>query len=183
MHSLSKSRLRTGKPSAATLWQSSTHASLTGCGARALLDLDPVAFFASRQCPGVAIRMSMNWALQQTQTSRPVISGFHSPLEQSVLKILIAAGSPVIAVLARPVAGARLPSKWAELATKGRMAVVSNVVTASRLTGQLAIQRNVLAAQLAKTIVVAHASPGGSLAMQITAWQREGRTIDWVVQA
>jgi hypothetical protein len=63
------------------------------------------------------------------------------------------------------------------------MAVVSNVVTASRLTGQLAIQRNALAAQLAKNIVVAHASPGGSLAMQITAWQREGRTIDWMVQA
>lgn len=43
---------------------------------------------------------------------------------------------------------------------QGRMAVVSQAVAVRRLTGKGATQRNVLAAQLADGIVVAHASAG-----------------------
>lgn len=57
----------------------------TGLGNQALLALPMTAFFASRQCPGTAIRAAMDWALQQAQSKAVVISGFHSPLEQSVL--------------------------------------------------------------------------------------------------
>lgn len=91
-----------------------THHGLTvvGLGAQDLLALPMSAFFASRQCPGIAIRIAIDWALQQAQARRVVVSGFHSPLEQSVLKILIQAHSPVVAVLARPVNGAKLPSEW-----------------------------------------------------------------------
>lgn len=106
MPSLSKNGLIKGNPLAATLWQWDGPPVLTGCGARELLDLELTAFFASRQCPGSAIRAAMDWALQQASAKRAVISGFHSPLEQSVLKVLMAAGSPAVAVLARPVAGA-----------------------------------------------------------------------------
>lgn len=74
---------------AATLWQWDGQPVLTGCGARELLNLELTAFFASRQCPGAAIRAAMDWALQQARAKRTVVSGFHSPLEQSVLKVLI----------------------------------------------------------------------------------------------
>jgi hypothetical protein len=65
-------------------WQKA-HAkhSLTGTGNANLLDLPMTAFFASRQCPGAAIRAAMDWALQQAKAKAVVISGFHSPLEQS----------------------------------------------------------------------------------------------------
>lgn len=131
------------------------------------------AFFASRQCPGTAIRAAMDWALQQARVKRVVISGFHSPLEQSVLKVLLQARSPVVTVLARPVNGAKLPSEWTEPVAQGHMAVVSMATTANRLTSELALARNQLVAQLATDIVVAHASAGGALAGLLVQWQMD----------
>jgi len=58
---------------------------LSGRGASGLLNTPLTAFFASRQCPGAAIRAAMDWALQQARAKQVVVSGFHSPLEQSVL--------------------------------------------------------------------------------------------------
>ena len=143
-------------------WQKA-HAkhSLTGTGNADLLDLPMTAFFASRQCPGTAIRAAMDWALQQARLKAVVISGFHSPLEQSVLKVLIQARSPVVAVLARPVSGAKLPPEWVEPINQGLMAVVSANLTTTRLTSEVAMARNNLVAQLATAIVAAYASPGG----------------------
>ncbi len=155
-------------------WQKA-HAkhSLTGTGNADLLDLPMTAFFASRQCPGAAIRAAMDWALQQARAKAMVVSGFHSPLEQSVLKVLIQARSPVIAVLARPVSGAKLPPEWVEPLNLGVMAVVSANMTTIRLTDEVATARNNLTAQLANTIVVAHASPGGGLAGLVAQWLLE----------
>ena len=64
-----------------------------GVGSVSLLAQPLTAFFASRQCPGVAIRAAMNWAVEQARSKCPVISGFHFPLEQSVLQVLLAAGN------------------------------------------------------------------------------------------
>ncbi len=124
----------------------------------------------------------MDWALQQASTKQAVISGFHSPLEQSVLKVLLAAGSPVVVVMARPVQGAKLPPDWAEPLAKGQMAVVSSVPKAGRLTQKLATERNAEVAQLAQNWVVAYASRGGSLAGPVDQWRLAGQQVDllWV---
>ena len=90
----------------------------------------------------------MDWVLQQARLQTVVVSGFHSPLEQSVLKVLIQAHSPVVAVLARPVSSAKLPPAWAEPLAQGCMAVVSSVSTVTRLTSEAATLRNAQAAQL-----------------------------------
>lgn len=119
----------------------------------------------------------MDWVLQQAKAGQVVVSGFHSPLEQSVLTVLLQARSPVVAVLARPVGGAKLPPAWAEPLAQGRMAVVSSVDAVTRLTTEAATLRNVQVAQLATSIVVAHASPGGSLAGLVARWQQEERRV------
>lgn len=137
----------------------------TGQGNQALLNESLTGFFSSRQCPGAAIRAAMDWALDQARNRQPVVGGFHSPLEQSVLTVLLQAHCPVVAVLARPVAGARLPAEWCEPLAQGRMAVVSAAARSGRLTEALAAQRNEWVAALASQIVVAHASPGGRLAV------------------
>ena len=148
-----------------------------GVGAQSLLDLPITAFFASRQCPGVAIRAAMDWVLQQAKAGQVVVSGFHSPLEQSALTVLLQAHSPVVAVLARPVSSAKLPAAWAEPLAQGRMAVVSSVNTLTRLTSEAAALRNAQVAQLATSIVVAHASPGGSLAALVAQWLQDERRV------
>lgn len=103
---------------------------VTGLGNQYLLALPMTAFFASRQCPGIAIRAAIDWALQQAKTKSVVVSGFHSPLEQSVLKVLLQARSPAVAVLARPVDGAKLPTEWAEPIAQGHLTVVSSATQA-----------------------------------------------------
>ena len=149
----------------------------TGLGAPQLLDQPLTAFFASRQCPGAAIRAAMDWALAQASTRRAVVGGFHSPLEQSVLRLLLEAHSPVVAVLARPVGDARLKPEWETAIAKGSMVVVSCSTQAKRLTSEEALQRNELAARLAERIVIAHASKGGSLARQAETWARQGLSV------
>ena len=119
----------------------------------------------------------MDWTLQQAKTQHAVISGFHSPLEQSVLTVLLQAHSPVVAVLARPMRGSKLPPAWAEPLAQGRMAVVSSATLAKRLTREAAAARNAQIAQLAASIVVAHASPDGSLANLVAQWCQEARQI------
>jgi predicted Rossmann fold nucleotide-binding protein DprA/Smf involved in DNA uptake len=160
-------------------WQISLNGlSLTGVGHQALLAMPMTAFLSSRQCPGTVIRTAMDWAFNQAQKKNVVVSGFHSPLEQSVLKVLIAACSPAVVVLARPVGGAKLPPEWADGVAHGTMAVVSAVVTTTRLTDEVATARNRLAAQLANSIVVAHASVGGALEGLCTQWQAQGRLVN-----
>jgi len=155
-------------------WQKAhTKHSLTGTGNADLLDLPMTAFFASRQCPGAAIRAAMDWALLQARAKAVVVSGFHSPLEQSVLKVLIQARSTVVLVLARPVSGAKLPPEWVDPLSQGLMAVVSANLTTTRLTSEVATARNSLVAQLATIITVAHASPGGKLAGLVAQWGLE----------
>lgn len=159
------------------LWTDGSPDGLTGCGNRDFLAQNPTAFFASRQCPGTAIRAAMDWALQQAQARQVVVSGFQSPLEQSVFKILIAARSPVVAVLARPVQGARLPPEWAEPLAQGHMAAVSWATAPKRLTREEAVRRNAQIAQLAAKLVVAYASPGGGMSTLVAQWREQGRAV------
>jgi predicted Rossmann fold nucleotide-binding protein DprA/Smf involved in DNA uptake len=149
----------------------------SGQGNQDLLALSPCAFLSSRQCPGTAIRAAMDWALARRQDRVPVVSGFHSPLELSVLKVLLQARCPVVAVLARPVSGARLAPDWAEPLAHGRLAVVSAATGTRRLTADLATERNDWVARLAGPIVVAHASPGGRLAALCDVWNSQGRIV------
>lgn len=147
---------------------------LNGVGEQAWLTKPLTAFFASRQCPGSAIRAATDWAIDQARARRVVISGFHSPLEQSVLQLLLQARSPVVVVLARPVIDAQLKPDWKAAIAAGCMAVVSASTETERLTSKQAAQRNELVAQLAESIVIAHASPGGGLARQGEVWASRG---------
>ena len=147
---------------------------LSGIGEPGLLSSHMTAFFASRQCPGTAIRAAMDWALEQASVRRTIVGGFHSPLEQSVLHLLLEARSPVVAVLARPVGNARLKPEWETAIARGSMAVVSCSTQAKRLTTEEALERNELAARLAVRIVIAHANAGGGLARQSASWVSRG---------
>ncbi len=151
---------------------------LLGVGDQRLLEQELTAFFASRQCTGTAIRLAMDWALAQAAKKQAVVSGFHSPLEQSVLTVLLQAKSPVVAVLARPVSEAKLPGDWLEAVQAGQMVVVSREKNAGRLTKTQATLRNDIAAGLAQKIVIAHASPGGQLERSCELWSQAGWPIE-----
>ena len=170
--------IRSADGAAVASWQAERNgAAIAGLGSAQLLQGPLTAFFASRQCPGTAIRAATDWALQQARDSGTVIGGFHSPLERSVLRLLIEARSPVVVVLGRPVAAAALGPSWRSALQAGSLAVVSNTARAQRLTEQMAAQRNELVARLADRIVFAYASPGGGLRQQCARWIAAGREV------
>lgn len=154
-----------------------------GVGEAALLQGSLVAFFASRQCPGIAIRVGTEWALQQARKGVVLVGGFHSPLEQSALRLVLEGGGSAVVVLARPVASASLHSTWRNALTAGKMAVVSASATIRRLTAQAASDRNELVARLADRIVMAYASPGGQLSRQAEGWRIEGLLVESISPA
>lgn len=150
-----------------------------GVGDASLFDQPLTAFFASRQCPGAAIRAAMAWAIEQARSKSPVISGFHSPLEQSVLEVLLTAGAPCVMVIARKLEQSRLPPTWLRALQDGKAAVVSMENTTRRLTAELAARRNDWVAAHAAHIVVAHASAEGNLLRQAMRWGSDGRRVDF----
>lgn len=144
----------------------------------ALLDQPLTGFFASRRCSGRAIRAVMDWAVEQARAKNPMIGGFHSPLEQSVLEVVLAAHAPVVIVIARQLLTASMPVVWREALQAGLASVVSMEDTPQRLTAEQAIRRNHWIAHRAAQIVVAEASPGGSLAACMAQWVSEGRRVN-----
>ena len=166
------------KTSLLSFWK--TNNGEQGLGNAALLNQPLTAFFSSRQCPGSAIRAAMNWSIEQARAKHPVISGFHSPLEQSVLEVLFTAKAPCVIVIARKLEEAQLPAAWLLALEQGTAAVIGMTPTTQRLTAELAARRNDWVAQRAARIVIAHVSTGGGLAKQATMWQEAGQSIEYL---
>jgi len=149
-----------------------------GIGEETLVARSLTAFFASRKSPGSAIRTTMDWAVEQARKKTPLIGGFQSPLERSVLEIVLAAKSPVVIVLARGLDNARLPSPWHTALNDGRAAVVSMTTASQRLSEPIARQRNHWIANHASRIVLGHVDPSGLLAGLVEQWRSDGRTVE-----
>ena len=126
-------------------------------------DLGPsLAFFCSQSCPGDVILKAQDWANARGAEDAPVISGFHTPVERDVLRILLRGGAPVIHVLARSLDGARLSAALRTAEKEGRALIVSPFETTLRqTTARTAEQRNRHILTRANTVLIAHASPGG----------------------
>ncbi|HEU0277030.1 MAG TPA: hypothetical protein VFQ95_04325 [Rhodanobacteraceae bacterium] len=153
---------------------------LHGRGDTNLLFRRLTAFFASRTCPAPAIHAGLAWALEQVRLGATVIGGFHSPLERSVLNLLLEARSPAVVVLARDAASARLPSVWQAAIRRRHLTIVSDAVDISRLDSTRAAARNEAVVALSDCIVVAHIRLHGSLDAQVGIWERKGMRVDWL---
>lgn len=146
---------------------------IAGVGNRDLLDQPLTAFFASRKCSGRAIRAAMDWAVAQARSKTQLIGGFHSPLEQSVLEVMLAAHAPVVIVIARKLNAANLPAAWCDAVQAGTATVVSMEDSTERLTTELAMRRNHWVAHHAVHIVIAEAAPSGTLESCVAQWKSE----------
>ena len=99
-------------------------------GNKDLLDRELVAFFASRNSPSEAFAIARQWAYEISKTDKVVISGFHSPLEKEVLRILLEVKHPVVIALGRKLYK-RIPQEYIDALNEERMLIL-NVCTALR---------------------------------------------------
>ena len=70
-------------------------------GNKDLLGLPKTAFLCSRRIPAGAVLTCYDWAIEERDAGRCVISGFHSRIEKDVLHYLLKGAQPIIIAPAR----------------------------------------------------------------------------------
>jgi predicted Rossmann fold nucleotide-binding protein DprA/Smf involved in DNA uptake len=149
--------------------------SLWALGNLDILRTKPLALFCSRKCPGKLILQTYDLAQKWRDAGTTVVGGFHSPMEQECLKILLRSPHPVVICPARSLPK-RLPAEWKRPLTEGRLLLLSAFSeSVRRATEESAHQRNLVVAALADRIFVAYAEPSGKtefFCREIVAWGR-----------
>ena len=135
-------------------------------GDAAILDRPKVALFCSVKCPGKLILDTYDLAKRFRDEGVTVISGFHSPMEQECLRILLRSPHPVIWCLARGLYR-QIPSEPVDCrpaVAEGRLVMVTPFPdTVRHITAKTATTRNRLVVEMASAVVVAHAAPGSKM--------------------
>jgi predicted Rossmann fold nucleotide-binding protein DprA/Smf involved in DNA uptake len=99
------------------------------------------------------------------RAGRVILSGFHSPLEQQVLRSVLRRQGRVVKVLARGMAQYHPPELELEPLEQGRMLVLSAFPErVQRTTRETSLARNRLVLALATDLIIPHISPNGGLA-------------------
>lgn len=145
-----------------------------------LLALPKTAIFCSARCPGDVILGAYDQASRWRDAGRCVISGFHSPVEQECLRILLRGSPPIIICPARALPK-RILADWQKPLGEGRLLILSAFTEVkNRPTAGLASRRNEIVAALADEGWFAHVTPGGkneSLCRKLAQWNLPTTTI------
>ena len=144
-------------------------ARIVGAGETALLDEPLLGLIASRECPGHVLLETLERVPEWVKAGRVIVSGFHSPLEQQVLRSLLRRKGRAVKVLARgfgdQCADYRPTPIEREPLTSGRMLVISALApSVTRTTRATALVRNRLVLALASEIIVPYVAAGSPLA-------------------
>lgn len=135
-------------------------------GDATILDRPKVALFCSVKCPGKLILDTYDLVKSFREKGVTVISGFHSPMEQECLRILLRSPHAVIWCLARGLYR-QIPSEPVDCrpaVTDGRLVMVTPFPdTVRHITAKTATTRNRLVVEMASAAVVAHAAPGSKM--------------------
>ena len=143
-------------------------ARVVGAGETALLDEPLLGLIASRECPGHVLLETLDRLPEWVKAGRVIVSGFHSPLEQQVLRSMLRRNGRVVKVLARGMTNYRPASEEREPLTTDRMLVITACPPeARRTTRETALARNQLVLALAVDVLIPHVADGSPLATLI----------------
>jgi predicted Rossmann fold nucleotide-binding protein DprA/Smf involved in DNA uptake len=147
-----------------------------------ILRQSSVALFCSIQCPGRLILETYDLAQALRDAGVTVVGGFHSPMEQECLRLLLRGRQPIVICPARSIERLRVPTEWRGALAAGRLLVLSAFDSGSRrATAELAGRRNRVVAALADEVFVAYAAPGSrteAFAQEIAASGKPLLTLD-----
>src|SRR6266516_8206315 len=142
------------------------------------------AVLCSKACPGEKIIEAIDLALRWRVENRSVISGFHTAVEKECLRIFLRGPQRIVICPARGIDPFQLPSDWQTKYQRGELLIVSPFDSlVRRPTKETAEIRNKLVIDLATSVTVIHASPGGSLDQFVSARvDRVGRNPNTLVK-
>ncbi|MBM3882147.1 MAG: DNA-binding protein [Verrucomicrobia bacterium] len=155
---------------------------LSALGHLDLLEHRLLALLSSVHCPGRVVQAAYAFAQRLRYEGQTVIGGFHSPMEQECLRILLSSPHGVVLCPARGLEDLRLRPEWRRALSEQRLLLLSPFAPlCSRATAQLASERNRFVAALADEVVIAHVTPGGQmerLLREVSAWGKPCRRLD-----
>ncbi len=132
------------------------------------------ALFCSRKCPGELILKTHDLAQTFKERGIPTIGGYHSPIEQECLRVLLRGVQPILLCPARNIEKMRLKPTWRDALTDERLLILSTFESRhNRSTAALANRRNAFVAALADKICIAHAAEDSKtleFAQMVRAW-------------
>jgi uncharacterized phage-like protein YoqJ len=132
-------------------------------GNEELLKLSKTAFLCSRKVPANVVLKCYDWAIEQREAGKCVISGFHSQLEKDVFHYLLKGRQPIIIALARGLKQ-KVEPELQEALDKGRLLIITPFEEkVKRVTEESSTVRNRLMIEIADEVVVGFASEGGKL--------------------
>ncbi|UZR29687.1 DNA-processing protein DprA [Methylococcus mesophilus] len=140
-------------------------AQIVGAGETALLAEPLLGLIASRECPGHVLLETLDCVPEWVKAGRVIVSGYHSPLEQQVLRSVLRRKGRVVKVLARGMKEYRPQPEEREPLTTGRMLVITACPTeVRRTTRETALARNRLVLALASEIIVPYVADDSPMA-------------------
>lgn len=139
-----------------------------------LLDRQKIGLFCSVKCPGSLILQTYDLMQELKNADVAVVSGFHSPMEQECLNILMRGQAAIVKCYARSIARLRIPSEYRKALDGGRLLLISPFDEKQPKTAKHTSRyRNKFVAALSDIVFVAHASPGGKtekFCAEILSW-------------
>jgi len=138
-------------------------ARIIGVGETSLINKPLLGLIASRECPGNVLLATLERVPQWVKAGRVIVSGFHSPLEQQVLRSLLRRNGHAVKVLARcfSASGYRLAKEEQDAFANGRLLIISAFgADTPRVTRVSAIKRNELVIALSTEVVTPFISKG-----------------------
>jgi len=137
---------------------------IVGVGETALLAEPLLGLIASRECPGHVLLETLDRVPEWVKAGRVIVSGFHSPLEQQVLRSVLRRMGCVVKVLARGMTDYRPLPEERSAFSAGRMLVISAFPpSARRVTRETALERNLHVITLAGELIVPYVAAGSPL--------------------
>lgn len=147
-------------------------------GDTGILQKEMVAVFCSVKCPGDFILQTYDAVGRLREAGVAVIGGFHSPMEQECLTMLLRGRHPVVVCPARSIENMRVRKEFKKPLEEGRLLFLSPFdEKEKRMTEETALFRNRFVAALADKVFVAYAEPGGKTERfcgELAAW---GKTL------
>ncbi|MDP1766075.1 MAG: DNA-processing protein DprA [Methylotenera sp.] len=137
-------------------------------GNAALLDEPLLGLISSRECPGHVLLETLDRMPEWVKAGRVIVSGFHSPLEQQVLRSVLRRNGRAVKVLARGMTDYRPTPEEHDSLTSGRMLVISAFAPeVRRITRETALARNRMVLALAEEMFIPFVAEGSPLEMMI----------------
>ena len=176
------SRIHKGQPghpaSLRMYFSDKAHEEITAIGNLDILHNKTLAIFSSIKCPGKIILETYEYIRRLRETNITVIGGFHSPMEQECLNILLKGKQPIILCPARSIENMRIKNAFKKPIKEGRFLILSPFSgNHYRISSAQADKRNHFIAALADKLFVSYAAPGSKTELLCKGWIKKGQSI------